>query len=73
MTEFSFRMRNELDYIREGRNANIFRKNFKDEPTIYIPFIYWELTTSQVLTIERVTGIKINDIAAMRAANINLK
>ncbi|HEX7567753.1 MAG TPA: AarF/UbiB family protein, partial [Anaerolineaceae bacterium] len=73
MTEFSFRLRNELDYIREGRNANFFRKNFKDEPTVYIPFIYWELTTSQVLTMERDTGIKINDIAAMRAANINLK
>jgi ubiquinone biosynthesis protein len=71
--EFSFRLRNELDYIREGRNANIFRKNFKDEPTVYIPFIYWDLTTEQVLTMERVSGIKINDVEAMRAANINLK
>jgi ubiquinone biosynthesis protein len=71
--EFSYRLRNELDYIREGRNANIFRKNFKDEPTIYIPYIYWELTTPQVLTMERVSGIKINDVAAMKEAGINLK
>jgi len=71
--EFSYRLHNELDYLREGRNANIFRKNFKDEPTIYIPYIYWELTTQQVLTMERVSGIKINDVAAMKAAGINLK
>jgi len=73
MGEFAFRLRNELDYVREGRNANIFRKNFKDEPTIYIPYVYWDLTTEQVLTMERVSGIKINDVEAMRAANINLK
>jgi len=71
--EFAFRLRNELDYVREGRNANIFRKNFKDEPTVYIPYIYWDQTTEQVLTMERVSGIKINDVDAMRAANINLK
>jgi ubiquinone biosynthesis protein len=71
--EFAFRLRNELDYVREGRNANIFRKNFKDEPTVYIPFIYWDLTTEKVLTMERVSGIKINDVEAMRKANINLK
>ncbi len=73
MSEFSFRLRNELDYLREGRNANIFRKNFKDDPTVYIPYIYWNLTTQQVITMERVSGIKINDVEAIRAAGINLK
>lgn len=71
--EFSFRLRNELDYLREGRNANIFRKNFKDDPTVYIPYVYWDLTSQQVITMERVSGIKINDVDAIRAAGINLK
>lgn len=71
--EFSFRLRNELDYIREGQNANIFRRNFNGDPTIYIPYIYWELTTHQVITMERVYGIKINDVDALRAAGINMR
>lgn len=71
--EFSFRLRNELDYIREGQNARLFRQNFENDPSVYIPFIYWEYTTHQVITMERVYGIKINDVAAMKAASINMR
>jgi ubiquinone biosynthesis protein len=73
ISEFSFRLRNELDYLKEGRNANIFRTNFKDDPAVYIPFICWDYTTPAVLTMERVSGIKINDVEAMRKAGINLR
>jgi ubiquinone biosynthesis protein len=73
MSEFSFRLRNELDYVREAQNANIFYKNFADDPAIHIPYIHWELTTHQVITMERVYGIKINDVAAMKAASINMR
>ena len=73
VNEFSFRLRNELDYIREGQNANIFKKNFSDDPTIYIPYVFWDLTTHAVITLERVYGIKINDVAAMKSAGINMR
>lgn len=71
--EFSFRLRNELDYIREGQNAKLFHQNFVGDPSVYIPSIYWDFTTHQVITMERVYGIKINDIAAMQAAGINMR
>jgi len=71
--EFSFRLRNELDYVREGQNANIFKQNFADDASVYIPYVYWEWTTHSVITMERVYGIKINDVAAMQAANINMR
>jgi ubiquinone biosynthesis protein len=71
--EFSFRLRNELDYVREGQNANIFKKNFCDDPTIYIPYIFWDFTTHAVITLERVYGIKINDVATMKSAGINMR
>jgi ubiquinone biosynthesis protein len=71
--EFSFRLRNELDYVREGQNANIFQKSFEGDATIHIPTVYWEQTTHQVITMERVYGIKINDVAAMKAAGINMR
>jgi len=69
--EFAFTLRNELDYQREGRNADRFRVNFADEPHLYIPRVYWDYSTSRVLTLERIRGIKIDDIEALDAAGID--
>lgn len=71
--EFADTLRAELDYLREGRNAERFAANFAGSPTISIPRIYWDTTTSRLLTIERVRGIKINDLAALDAAGIDRK
>ena len=43
-------LRHELDYLREGRNAEQFAQNFADDPAVHIPAVYWETTTSRVLT-----------------------
>jgi ubiquinone biosynthesis protein len=67
--DFGFTLRNELDYQREGRNADRLRESFVDAPhLLYIPKVYWELSTRQVLVMERIHGIKISDIAALDAA-----
>jgi ubiquinone biosynthesis protein len=66
--EFSFTLLNELDYRREGYNADRFRKNFTNESCLYIPKIYWDLTTPRVLVMERISGIKIDDIRAIDLA-----
>ena len=66
--EFAITLRAELDFYREGRNADRFRDNFASEQYLHIPKIYWELTTSRVLVMERINGIKFNDIEAMDAA-----
>jgi ubiquinone biosynthesis protein len=58
--EFSKSLRNELDYLIEARNAEKIAKQFKDEPSIHIPKIYWDYTTRTVLTMEYVQGIKLN-------------
>lgn len=72
LDEFAFRLRNELDYQREGHNADIMRQQFYDDPCAYIPRVYWDLTTARVITLERVRGIKITDRAALDAAGISL-
>ena len=70
--DFSFTLRNELDYQREGRNADRLRESFADHPDLlYVPKVYWELSTRQVLVMERINGIKINDIPALDAAGYN--
>jgi ubiquinone biosynthesis protein len=66
--DFAFTLRNELDYRREGRNADRFRANFADEPLLYIPRVYWEYTTPRTLVMEQIRGIKLDDIAALDAA-----
>lgn len=58
---FAATLRAELDYLTEGRNAERFAGNFAHDPTIHIPKIHWETTTSRVLTIGRVHGLKIDD------------
>ena len=66
--EFSLALRGELDFRSEGRNADIFRKNFASEPQLKVPDIYWEFSSEKVLVMERVYGIKIDDIDALDEA-----
>ncbi len=66
--EFSVALRAELDYRREGRNADRFRANFANESYLYVPRIYWDYSTRRVLIQERIDGIKIDDIDALDAA-----
>ena len=57
--EFATTLRAELDFYREGRNADRFRDNFADERYLYIPKVYWEYTTRHLLVLERIAGIKV--------------
>jgi len=67
--DFRYTLMNELDYHREGRNADRFRKNFAGEPHIFIPKVFWEFSTRRVLVLERINGIKISDVPALKAAS----
>lgn len=69
--EFSRTLRGELDYLAEGRNAERFAENFATDSGVHIPKVYWETTTSRVLTLERLSGYKVNDLDALDAAGID--
>jgi ubiquinone biosynthesis protein len=69
--DFADTLRSELDYRREGRHAERFRRNFAEDEAIYIPRVYWQHTTGRVLVLEEIEGIKINDIPALTAAGID--
>ncbi|MCX6356450.1 MAG: AarF/UbiB family protein, partial [Candidatus Aureabacteria bacterium] len=55
----------ELDFIVEGRNTERFRRNFTDSPDIYIPKVYWDLTTATVLVLEDIDGVRVDDAARL--------
>jgi ubiquinone biosynthesis protein len=71
--EFSFTLRDELDYAREGTNADTFRHQFAHSADIAIPMVYWTHTTERVLTEQRLTGIAIDDVAGLKQAGVDLK
>jgi ubiquinone biosynthesis protein len=63
----------ELDLQREAANASQIRRNFLDSDLIYIPEIFWDYTNQDVLVMERIYGIPVADIDALKAAGVNLK
>jgi predicted unusual protein kinase regulating ubiquinone biosynthesis (AarF/ABC1/UbiB family) len=69
--EFSTTIREEVDYLAEGRNAGIFAENFKDIQSVHVPRVVWSHTTRRVLTLEDVFAIKITDYDAITAAGID--
>jgi predicted unusual protein kinase regulating ubiquinone biosynthesis (AarF/ABC1/UbiB family) len=71
LDEFTQISLDEIDYLKEGRNAERFAENFKDEPDVCIPHVFWNHTTKRVLTLEDVLAIKITEYAAIKAAGID--
>lgn len=52
----------EIDYINEGKNADRFRRDFRNIKWVRVPLVYWDYTAMKVLTLEYVPGIKINQV-----------
>jgi ubiquinone biosynthesis protein len=71
--EFARHIRQELDYMLEGRNMERFARNFATDDTLYIPEVFWNLTGSRVLTMELLDGIKISNLEKLRETGFNLK
>ncbi|XP_015651254.1 protein ACTIVITY OF BC1 COMPLEX KINASE 7, chloroplastic isoform X1 [Oryza sativa Japonica Group] len=55
----------EIDYINEGKNADRFRRDFRNIKWVRVPLIMWDYTTEKVLTLEYVPGIKINNLTLL--------
>ncbi|MEK6550454.1 MAG: ubiquinone biosynthesis regulatory protein kinase UbiB [Pseudomonadota bacterium] len=71
--QFNRTIHEELDLRYEAGNASRLKANFEGSPLLYVPKIYWDLTRSEVLTMERIHGIPISQIEALRAAGVDMK
>ncbi len=71
LREFDETIHEEMDYASEGRNADRFRENFKDWGNVHVPTIYWDASTSKVLTMEFIEGTKVVDLEGLRARGIS--
>jgi ubiquinone biosynthesis protein len=64
--EFSRQIRKELDFVRDGKNAETIRENMRELPEVYIPKIYWEYGGPKLLVMEYIIGTRIDDIDGLR-------
>ena len=60
--EFHHTIFEELDYVKEGRNADRFRYNFRTWRAVRVPKIFWTHTSTRVLTLEFIRGTKVVDL-----------
>ncbi len=63
----------ELDFLCEGRNAEKIASHFAHRDDVVVPGIVWEHTTSRVLVMEFMEGLKITDVEGLRAAGVDLE
>lgn len=65
--EFSLQIRRELDFAQDGMNADRLRRNMRGIPGVKIPRVHWEISGTSLLAMDYIEGVRIDDVAAIRA------
>ncbi|MCH9672887.1 MAG: ubiquinone biosynthesis regulatory protein kinase UbiB [Gammaproteobacteria bacterium] len=73
VAEYEKTILDELDMQREAASASQLARMFEDSDLLQIPQVYWDYTREKVLVMERVSGIAVDDTAALTAAGIDLQ
>ena len=63
----------ELNLQREAANASQLRRNFLESHLLYVPRVYWEYSRPKVMVMERIYGIPVTDLEALKAQGTNMK
>ncbi|RLA49181.1 MAG: ubiquinone biosynthesis regulatory protein kinase UbiB [Gammaproteobacteria bacterium] len=73
VSDYKLVILDELDLSREAANACQLRRNFENSKLVYIPEVYWDYTCRNVFTMERISGIPVTDMDALRAQGTDFK
>jgi ubiquinone biosynthesis protein len=71
--EFARGLLKELDFNAEGSAITKFGEFFADDPRIVVPKVIWRLTTRDVATLTKLSGISLSDSEALEAAGFDRK
>ncbi|MCB8984395.1 MAG: phage holin family protein [Ardenticatenaceae bacterium] len=71
VNEFADAILYELDYRNEAANISLLTRNMAQFDAIHVPTVYSDLSTSKVLTMEFIAGVKINNVERIKAAGID--
>jgi ubiquinone biosynthesis protein len=69
--EFADTLRAEQNYEQEGHNMDRYRLMFEGNKIVRVPRVFWDTTTRRVLTMERIQGVKITDLAGLESAGLD--
>jgi len=70
VNHFARTIRREMDFVREGRTMEEFARFFRNDATLHIAKVHWDLTSEAVLTMDFVEGCRIDDRAALAERGI---
>ncbi len=73
VAEYEKTVINELDLMREGANTAQLKRNFEGSDLLYVPDVYWDYCRPEVLVQERIYGIPISDMTALRKSGANIQ
>jgi ubiquinone biosynthesis protein len=73
VAEFERHLNDELDLLREAANASQLRRNFRDSALLLVPDVHWDYCSSEVMVMQRMSGIPISQVAQLRKQGIDLK
>ncbi|HZQ61521.1 MAG TPA: ubiquinone biosynthesis regulatory protein kinase UbiB [Casimicrobiaceae bacterium] len=73
VAEFERSIHDELDLSREAANCSQLRYNFHNSPLLQVPDVYWDYCTSEVMVMERMSGIPIAQMERLRESGIDIK
>ncbi len=73
VAEFDKYLHDELDLVREASNAAQLRRNMAGLNLVMIPEMFWDFCHTEVIVMERMTGIPINQIETLKAAGVDMK
>ena len=73
VAEYERTIIDELDLMREAANAAQLKRNFNASDMLYVPDVYWDYCRPEVLVQERIYGIPISDMDALREAGANIQ
>jgi ubiquinone biosynthesis protein len=73
VAEFDKYLHDELDLVREASNAAQLRRNMAGLNLVMIPEMFWDFCHTEVIVMERMKGLPINQIDALRAAGVDFK
>ena len=71
--EYRHTILDELDLMREAANAAQLKRNFAGSTLLYVPEVHWDLCRSDVMVMERIHGVPIGDLAALRARGTDFR
>ncbi|MGE0086571.1 MAG: ABC1 kinase family protein [Desulfococcaceae bacterium] len=71
--EFARVLEKELDYANEAANMERFALQFFDDPSVFVPRFFREVSSNRVLTMDYISGIKVSDAEELEKKGLDKK